>query len=82
MPVFNNLQAAVAELKKDPSSPVHAHVDDLDLELRALAPEQRPVDLREFLADLGPWEGESLDELLARLREARQAGGSAEPPRL
>jgi len=82
MPVFNNLQAAVAELKKDPSRPVRAHVDDLDVELRALTPGQRPQDIREFLADLGPWEGETFDELRARLREARQAGGSAEPPRL
>jgi hypothetical protein len=80
--VFDNLQAAVEELKKDPSRPVHAYVDSLDLELRALAPKERPADLRVFLADLGPWEGESLDELLTRLRDAREAGGSAEPPQL
>jgi hypothetical protein len=82
MAVFDNLQAAVEELKRDPSRPVQAHVDDLEMELRALTPKERPADLVKFLADLGPWEGESLDELLARLREAREAGGSAEPPSL
>lgn len=82
MAVFNNLQTAVEELKKDPSRPVQTHVDSLDVELRALTPQERPRDIRAFLADLGPWEGESLDELLARLREAREVGGSAEPPQL
>lgn len=82
MAVFHNLKTAVEKLKQDPSRPVQARVDSLDLELRALAPRERPKDVQAFLADLGPWEGESLDELLARLREAREAGGSAEPPQL
>jgi hypothetical protein len=46
MPVFNNLQAAIDELRKDPSRSVHAHVDDLDVELRALSPKEQPEDLR------------------------------------
>ena len=79
---FDDLKAAVEELKRDPSRPVQAHVDHLDVELRALAPRKRSTDLGKFLADLGPWEGESLDELLERLREARKKGGSAEPPHL
>jgi hypothetical protein len=82
MAIFDDIQAAVEELKRDPNRPVQAHVDNLDIELRALAPKERPADLGEFLADLGPWEGESLEELLARLREARETGGSAEPPQL
>ncbi|HEY4592665.1 MAG TPA: hypothetical protein VIJ61_09680 [Thermoanaerobaculia bacterium] len=72
--MFDDLQAAIEELKRDPNRPVQAHLDDFDVELRALAPKERPVNLGEFLAGLGPWEGESLDELLARLREARKAG--------
>jgi hypothetical protein len=82
MAVFNNLQTAVEELKKDPSRPVQARVDSLDVELRALVPRERPTDVRAFMADLGPWEGESLDELLTRLKEAREAGGNGEPPQL
>lgn len=82
MPAFNNLRAAMNHLKKDPSSPVCASVDNLHMEIRALAPKERPADLREYLAELGPWEGESLDELLTRLKEARQSGGSAKPPYL
>lgn len=82
MAIFDDIQSAVEELKRDPNRPVQAHIDDLDIELRALAPKERPADLGEFLADLGPWEGESLEELQARLREARKAGGSADPPQL
>ena len=36
----------------------------------------------EVFRRLGPWEGESEKDLLARLAEARRAGGSAEPPSL
>lgn len=74
MAIFNNLQTAVEALRRDPGHPVQVQIDDLDIELRVLGPKERPADLGEFLADLGPWEGESLDELLARLREARKAG--------
>lgn len=82
MAIFDDIHAAVEELRRDPNCTVQAHIDDLDIELRALAPKERPADLGEFLADLGPWEGESLEELQARLRKARKEGGSAEPPQL
>jgi hypothetical protein len=72
--IFRDLHTAVEELKREPSHPVQVHIDGLDIEIRALAPKQRPVDLGAFLSDLGPWEGESLDELLARLRKARKSG--------
>jgi len=80
--VFKNLEKAVEALKRDPSRPVRAQVDDLDLELRAVGSESRPVRLGDFLSSLGPWEGESTAELCARLKEARASGGSSEPPRL
>ncbi|MFL6197226.1 MAG: hypothetical protein ACJ75H_23770 [Thermoanaerobaculia bacterium] len=82
MAVFDNIKAAVEELKRDPNRPVYAEVDSLDVELRALVPHARPADIGEFLEDLGPWEGESYEELSRRLREARKEGGSEEPPSL
>ena len=82
MAIFENLQRAIDELKRDPSRPVQAQVDELEVELRALTPAEHPERLGDFLASLGPWEGESLDELLERLKEARKSGGSSEPPRL
>jgi predicted RNase H-like HicB family nuclease len=82
MPVFHDLQTAVEELKRNPSRPLQAQVDGLDIELRAISPEERLTDVRALLADLGPWEGESRDELLTRLREARETGRSAGSPLL
>jgi hypothetical protein len=80
--VFKNLEEAVEALKRDPSRPVRAQVDDLDLELRAVGSNPRTVRLGDFLSSLGPWEGESAAELNARLKEARASGGSSELPRL
>ena len=79
---YETLQKAVAELKKHPDSAVRAHCDDLTVELRAVSPPPETRRLGDSLAALGPWEGESTEELISRLREAREAGGSAEPPRL
>ena len=80
--VFKDLEKAVEALKRDPSRPVRAQVDDLDLELRAVGSKSRPVRLGDFLSALGPWEGESTAELHDRLKEARASGGSSESPRL
>ncbi len=78
------LDEAVAQLKRDPSHPVRARVDNLDVELRALATAEagKPRKLGSRMAALGPWRGESPDEILRFLREARAAGGSAEPPKV
>jgi hypothetical protein len=32
------------------------------------------------MAALGPWQGESTEEIIRILREGRASGGSAEPP--
>lgn len=80
--VFSTIEEAVEELKRHPAQPVRAHLPDLDLEMRVLPLEPGPRPLGDFLAALGPWEGEPAEALMARLREAREAGGSAEPPGL
>jgi hypothetical protein len=65
-----SLEEAVAALKRDPQRPVHARVDNLDVEIRVLAAEKAvPTDI---FAGVGPWQGESTDELLRVLHEARQ----------
>jgi hypothetical protein len=38
------------------------------------------VGLGDWMAAAGPWQGESEEEILELLREARRSGGSAEPP--
>lgn len=78
----HSLQEAVAELKRDPSRPVQARVDGLDVELRALSSNENHAGLGSRLAAIGPWEGVSVDDLMQILREGREAGGSAAPPEM
>ena len=63
-------EEAVAELKRDPYRAVHARVGDLDVEIRVAADETgAPTDI---FGGAGPWQGETPEELLRVLREARQ----------
>jgi hypothetical protein len=59
-----SIEEAVAELRKDPRRVVKARVDDLQVELKVVAQD-------DIMGDAGPWEGETTDELLRRLRDAR-----------
>jgi hypothetical protein len=82
---YENLEEAVAELKRPRSAcrgekTVRAYCHGLAVEVRAVLAGVRPRRLGDSLASLGPWEGESTEELSSRLREARKLGGSAEPP--
>jgi hypothetical protein len=75
------LQEALARLKRDPIHPVRAHVDDLDVELRAVLSRRREgPGLGTRMAALGPWQGESTEEIIRILRQGREAGGRAAPP--
>jgi hypothetical protein len=80
--VPQSVEEAVAELKRDPTHPVHAVVDGLDVELRVVPATGAQPGLGTRLATIGPWEGIGLDELTKMLREAREAGGSAAPPEM
>jgi hypothetical protein len=71
------LEEALAKLRLDPSHPVRAHLDELDVELRALPPpRRRGPGPGTRMAGLGPWQGESTEEIIRILREGREAGGS------
>ncbi len=76
------LEEALAKLRDDPSRPVRAQLDELDVELRVVTAqrEEAAPGLGDRMAAAGPWEGETTEELLRILREGRDAGGSAEPP--
>ena len=76
----SSLEEAVAELKRDPSHPVYARVDGLDVELRPLPSNETALGVGSRLAAIGPWEGIALEELNRILREGREAGGSAPAP--
>ena len=74
------LEEALAKLGHDPSHPVRAHLDELDVELRAV--EKPKMRLGDFMAEGGGWKGESAEEISRIIREARAAGTSSEPPKL
>jgi hypothetical protein len=59
-----NLDDAVAQIKLDPARPVRTRVEDLELELRAIAPQPVVSGLGDRMAALGAWEGESTEEIL------------------
>ena len=77
-----SLEDAVAELRRDPSHPVRARLEGLDVELRALPSNETNAGVGSRLAAIGPWEGIALDDLERILREGREAGGSAPAPEL
>ncbi len=72
------LKKAVARLKRDPSRPVEAKVAGLHVEIRAKSRRSAGDVFRE----IGPWEGETTDDLTRRLEEARRSGGTGERPDL
>ena len=76
-----SLEDAVAALKRDPQRPVLARVDNLDVELRVVEASPPPgIGLGDRMAAAGPWQGETEEEILELLREARRAGSSEDPP--
>jgi hypothetical protein len=78
-----SLDEALAELKRDPATTVHARVEGMDVELRAVSQPPRPeMGLGDWMAAAGPWQGETEAEILEILREARRTGGSSEPPEM
>ncbi len=76
------LEEVVAQLKRDPGHPVRAKVGDLTIEVRAVAGQGAGKSAADVLAELGPWAGESTEEILHLLAEARRRGGQRSVPEL
>lgn len=76
------LEQAMEQLKKDPTQPVRAQVGDLTVEVRAVTESPGGQTAGDVLASLGPWAGETTEELLALLAEARRKGGRRSVPPL
>jgi hypothetical protein len=69
------LDDAIEALKRDPTHPVRARVDNLTVELRAVSEPSKGKSAADAFREIGPWEGETLAELLAFFAEARRQGG-------
>ena len=76
------LEQALEQLKKDPTKPVRAEVGNLTVEVRAVGAVGRDGTAAEAFASLGPWAGESTEELLTFLADARRKGGRRPVPAL
>ncbi len=68
------LDQAVEALKRDPTHAVRARVGDLTVELRAVpdSPPEVERSAADALREIGPWEGESYDQLVALFAGIRQ----------
>lgn len=75
--MVQGIKKAIAALKRDPSQPVTAAIDGLVVEMHV----KKRLTADDIFRELGPWEGESQEELIKMLREARDQGGSKEMPR-
>ncbi|HEX2224071.1 MAG TPA: hypothetical protein VHN15_07680 [Thermoanaerobaculia bacterium] len=68
--MVRGIKKAIAALKSDPSQPVTAEIDNLIVEMRVT----RRVTADDIFREVGPWEGESGEEVMRRIREARDQG--------
>ena len=82
LPVVRTIEEAVEQLKRDPTQPVRTRVGDLTIEVRAVAEPTSGRTAAAVFAELGPWEGETTEELLAILAQARHRGGQRPVPEL
>ena len=76
--VLGDIHEAVAELKRHPEAPIEAEIDGVVVELRY----RRERTAADIFREVGPWEGESADELIRIIRKGRDAGGSRDVPQL
>jgi len=73
--VSKTLEELVEQLKRDPSHPVRTRLGDLTIEVRAVAEPPAGRSAADLFAEAGPWAGETTEEILAMLAEARRHGG-------
>ena len=75
-----SLDEAVASLRRDPTHPVRATVEGMTLELRTVDPGiTSEKTLAEALREIGPWEGETHDELVAIFADIRRRSSRSVP---
>ena len=68
------LDEALQELKREPGLPVRATVEGVTVEVRVVADLPVNRSAAALFAEIGPWEGETTDEMLEFLAEARRHG--------
>jgi hypothetical protein len=69
------IEEALEQLKRDPTQPVRTNVGGLTIEVRAIPAQTADRSAADIFADLGPWAGESTEQMLELLAAARRRGG-------
>jgi hypothetical protein len=80
--VVKTIEEALEQLKRNPNTPVRTQVGDLTIEVRAVGKGAGERSAASVFAEIGPWEGETTDEVLAILAAARSRGGQRSVPEL
>ena len=80
--MVKTIHEAVEQLKRDPSHPVRTRVGDLTIEVRAVIEPLAQKSAGDLFAELGPWVGETTEELLDMLAEARRPGSQRAVPEM
>jgi hypothetical protein len=68
------IEEVVEQLKRNPSQPVRATLGGLEVEVRAIPDLPADRSAAELFAAVGPWAGETTEEILAILARARAQG--------
>jgi hypothetical protein len=76
------IEELVDQLKNNPGHPVRARIGDLTIEVRAVDEQAPARPAADVFAELGPWAGESTEEILRVLADARRSGGRRSVPAL
>jgi len=74
------IEQAIIRLRNNPQRTVRARLDHMEVEIRVVSMGVRPKKLGDHLASIGPWSGESPEEISRTLADARKTSGTAEPP--
>ena len=72
----NSIDEAIKALRRDPSQSVRATVGDVTLELRLVSSASQARPAAEAFDEIGPWVGETTEEMLSLLADARRRGGN------
>jgi hypothetical protein len=80
--VVKTIEEALELLKQDPNSPVRTELGGLVIEVRAVTESPSERSAAQVFAEVGPWAGETTEEILAILAEARGHGGRRSVPEL
>jgi len=68
------LDEALSQLKRDPAHPFRANVEGMTVEVRVVGGTRPGISAADAFAIVGPWTGETTDEILAILAEGRRKG--------